>query len=447
MDRQILHTLIAWREEKGRIPLLLRGARQVGKTFIVRQFAEKCFKYFVEINFEYDPLYKECFNSLDPNEIIQAIRSISRVQILEEETLLFLDEIQECPQAIMALRYFKEMMPKLHVIAAGSLLEFSIQEESFRMPVGRVQSLYMHPMSFIEFLRALGYEALIESLKKITLEEPIQGVLHKKLLALIKDYMFVGGMPDAVQSYVENNDYIRSQYKQAILLDTYRRDFGKYASKKNIQYIQKVFDRAPFLIGKSIKYSHIDEALKARELKQAIQSLALASIIRPIYATPASGVPLQASINEKKFKWLFLDIGLVSRSTHVSIHEILNENISLIHKGALAEQLVGQELLVHQNGYLESQLYYWCREVVGSQAEVDYIIMHHHHIIPVEVKSGTTGQLKSLHLFMKEKQSSLGVRISEAPLSYHAPLLSVPFYLIEELPRLLDAILFKQEIG
>lgn len=441
MERCILQRLITWHQDETRIPLLLRGARQVGKTFAVRQFADQCFKYFVEVNFEYDPIYKDCFTTFNPKEIIQAIAAISRQPFIEGETLLFLDEIQECPQAIMALRYFKEKMPKLHVIAAGSLLEFSINDDSFSMPVGRVQSLYMRPMSFIEFLMALGYNELPEYIKKTTVKNPMPLVLHKKLLALMREYIFIGGMPDAIQAYIEKNDYIAAQYKQSLLLNTYRGDFGKYARKSNIQYLQKVFDRAPSLLGKSIKYTHIDETMQSRDLKQAIQNLTWAAILKPIYATAASGLPLEAGINEKKFKWLFLDVGLASRSTQVSIHELINEDVTLVHGGMLAEQLVGQELLVYQDGYLEPQLHYWCRDVAGSQAEVDYVITHQHYIIPVEVKAGTTGSLKSLHLFLKEKNSSLGIRISESPLTYNPPILSIPFYLISELPRLMEEVL------
>lgn len=441
MQRQILQTLIDWSENSTRIPLLLRGARQIGKTFIVRQLAAEKFRYFVEINFEYAPLYRECFTSLNPQDIVQSIAAISRKNIIAGETLLFLDEIQDCPRAIMALRYFKENMPDLHVIGAGSLLEFTIQDENFRMPVGRVQYLYMRPMSFIEFLNASKYKDLTEHLKNATPENNLPSALHQQLLALVRSYMLVGGMPNAVQNYIEKNDYISAQYQHAILLNTYRSDFGKYSKKSSLPYLQKVFDKAPALLSRSIKYTHIDATMKSRELKQAIENLTLASILQIVYATSATGLPLHALINEKKFKWLFLDIGLVSQNTQVSMHELLNTDITLAHAGSLAEQLVGQELLVYQDGYLEPQLHYWCRDMVGSEAEVDYVIARYGHIIPIEVKAGTTGSLKSLHLFLKEKNSLLGIRISEAPLSYNAPILSVPFYLISELPRLIDAIL------
>lgn len=440
MKRTITQSLTQWVKSASRVPLLLRGARQIGKTFTIRELAKTHFKNLVEINFELEPFYADCFQSLQPKNIINLIQDLSRQTIVEGETLLFLDEIQECPKAIMALRYFKELMPKLHVIGAGSLLEFVLNEPDFSIPVGRVQYMFMYPASFREYLQALGYEGLLNQLTRVTISQPLEEVVHHKLLQLLREYLFTGGMPDAIQAYINEQDFSAVQYKQTLLLNTYRNDFGKYNKQIRYQYLQKVFDKTPMLLGQQIKYSKIDENIRSRDLKEAIQCLNYAGVIRSIYSTSASGLPLRALINEKKFKLLFLDIGLLIRATQVSAHQLFNEALNLIHQGGISEQFVGQELLAYQDCLLEPELHYWSRDIVGSQAEVDYLVTQESQIIPIEVKSGSTGTLKSLHRLMEERSLPFGIRISETPLTRHQNILSVPFYLISELPRLIRDI-------
>src|SRR3990167_421574 len=438
MKRDIDNELSKWCVSESRIPLLLRGARQIGKTCAVKKLAEAHFKNIVEINFELEPFYSDCFHSLNPQHIISLIADISRKKIFIGETLLFLDEIQNCPQAIMALRYFKELMPALHVIGAGSLLEFTINNASFSMPVGRVQYMYMKPLSFREYVVAQGYEGLLKQLRITSIEEPLDKVLHNKLLLLTREYLLAGGMPEAVQTYINTHDLQEVQYKQTILLNTYRNDFGKYAKQSDYKYLQKVFDKSPALLGRQVKYNKIEASMRSRELKEAIICLNNAGILRSVYSASATGLPLQALINEKKFKLLFLDVGLAARATQVSMSQLFNDEITLINQGAISEQFVGQELLAYQDCRLEPQLHYWSRDEVGSQAEVDYLITHESQIIPIEVKSGTTGKLKSMHMLMSERKLPLGIRISELPLTLNTHILSVPFYLISEIPRLVE---------
>jgi predicted AAA+ superfamily ATPase len=438
MKRNIDIELSKWCNSASRIPLLLRGARQIGKTYTVRKLAETHFKNIVEINFELEPFYVDCFQSLNPQHIINRIVDISRQKIIEGETLFFLDEIQICPQAIMALRYFKEMMPALHVIGAGSLLEFTINDDRFSMPVGRVQYMYMKPLSFREYMDALGYEGLLKQLHQVSIDQSLEKVFHQKFLQLIREYLLIGGMPEAVLAYINTQEYQEAQYQQTILLNTYRNDFGKYAKQSNHKYLQKVFDQTPALLGQQIKYNKIDAEVRSRELKEAIFCLNNAGIIRTVYSSSAAGLPLQALINEKKFKLLFLDVGLVARATQVAVSQLLSDDIDLINQGAISEQFVGQELLAYQDCRLDPQLHYWSRDEIGSQAEVDYLITKENQIIPVEVKSGTTGKLKSMHMLMRERKLPLGIRISESPLELQHNILSVPFYLISELPRLIE---------
>lgn len=440
IKRQIINELKAWAEAAQHLPLLLRGARQVGKTFVVEQFAKSHFQQFININFELEPEYGDCFQSLKPTDIINAIQAVRRQKISAGTSLIFLDEIQNCPRAIMALRYFKEQMPHLHVIGAGSLLEFALNDEDFSMPVGRVQFIYLKPLSFQEFLQAQHFDDLLSAVKNCTLAKPLPIALHQKLLTLTHEYLITGGMPAAIQAYLETQDFLQTQRMQTVIMSTYRNDFGKYAQLTQHKYLQKIFSQAPGLIGQHIKYSKIDPDMRSRDLKQAIEDLTKAGIIQPIIATTARGLPLSALVNEKKFKLLFLDVGLVNRSVGIAINELLNQNILLINQGTISEQLVGQELLAYRDCYEEAQLHFWHRDTRGSLAEVDYVINLHSQIIPIEVKSGSTGRLKSLQTMMTEKKLPLGIRISSLPLQSDGHVLSIPFYLIGELKRLVANI-------
>lgn len=437
MRRAILNDLINWANSPNFMPLLLRGARQVGKTFVVEQFAQAQFQHFLNINFELEPEYCECFESLKPTDIINAIQAIKRQAIIPGSTLLFLDEIQNCPRAIMALRYFKEQLPDLHIIGAGSLLEFVLQDQNFSMPVGRVQFIYLKPLSFQEFLQANNFDDLLNYIKTCTLEKPLPNVLHQQALKLIREYLIIGGMPAAVQTYLDTHDYLQVQRIQTGIMSTYRNDFGKYAKQSQHKYLQTVFTKTPGLIGQQIKFSKMMPEVRSRELKPIIESLTQAGIISPVIATSASGLPLAALTNEKKFKLLFLDVGLVDRSAGISITDLLREDIILVNQGMIAEQLAGQELLAYQDCYDEPQLFFWERDRKGSLAEVDYVITVNSRIIPIEVKAGSPGRLKSLHVMMTEKQLPLGVRISQLPLQLEKNILSLPLYMIGELDRLL----------
>ena len=441
MQRRLLKTLQKWQKNSDRLPILLRGARQVGKTYLIEHFGESYFESFVSINFEYQFEYRECFNSLNPKDIINSIQAINRQKITPGKTLLFLDEIQECPKAIQAMRYFKEQMPELHVIGAGSLLEFVLNDANFRMPVGRVQYIYIKPLSFLEYLEASKHENLIEQLDEIKSIKSLPDAIHNHALKLVKDYSIIGGMPAVTSSYLKKKDLLESQNLQSGLLSTYRNDFGKYSSKTNYKYLQLAYEKAPLLIGQHIKYSKIDPESRAKDLKQALENLQNAGLISPVYATSASGLPLNALVNKKKFKMLFLDIGLVNRTSKIDISTLMNADLDLINRGMLAEQFVGQELLAYQDYFDEAQIHFWQREAKNSLAEVDYVIQFNTHIIPIEVKANKSGRLKSLHIFMKEKQSTIGVRISSLPLSFEDNILSVPFYLIYKLKSLIQMAL------
>lgn len=437
MYRTIKQHLVTWKNQTQHLPLLVRGARQVGKSFAVEEFAKTNFDNCITVNFEYSPEFIPLFDTLNPEKIVNAISAMTGQQIIPEKSLLFLDEIQECPMAIKALRYFKENMPALHVIGAGSLLEFVLNDGDFRMPVGRVQFIYLKPLSFQEFLIASGKKSLHDYLSAITLKDTIPEAIHQQLLKLVREYMILGGMPAVVQDYLENNSFLTAQNLQTVLLSTYRKDFGKYAARTDYKGLEKLFERAPSLVGQQFKYTKVAADMRSRDLKNALEKLRHAGLIATIYATSASRLPLNASIDESKFKLLFLDIGLVKRATNLSPEALLKEDLLLINRGAMAEQFVGQELLAYSSPLVDAELFYWARDKKGSEAEVDFVFNVDAEIFPIEVKSGTTGRLKSMRLFMKEKDCKIGVKVSSQPLSFYDDILSLPIYMIAELPRLL----------
>ena len=446
MKRDIEKDLLRWKNQKNRLPLILRGARQVGKTYIVRKFAKENFDNFIELNFEKNPEYKKCFNSLDPIKIINSIKLIKKTPIQPDKTLLFFDEIQDCPKAIMALRYFKEEMSFLHVICAGSLLEFVLNDSKYRMPVGRVQFMYLRPLSFMEYLDASGYNQLREYLRNFHINDEIEEVLHDKLLYLVKEYSSIGGMPAVINDYLETKNLLQCQEKQTAILMSFRNDFGKYSEKIPHTYLQNTFIKAPGLIGKWIKYSKLDPDIPYKTLKKVLKKLSDAGLIILIYSTSAAGLPFISHKNEKKVKLLFLDIGLVKRACNLDLEILFKENLSLINKGTLAEQFVGQELLAYMFKNEINNLYSWKREIKNSSAEIDFLITIGSKIVPIEVKAGSIGSLKSLKIFLKEKNIPIGIRVSESICSFNNQVLSIPFYLIEEIPRLMKELYDKLKI-
>ena len=446
MDRDITKQLINWKSQIDHMPILLRGARQVGKSYVVEKLGRDHFDNILTVNFELHPELCICFETLNPFDILKKLSLLMHHKIEPGKTLLFLDEIQDCPNAIRALRYFKEQLPELHVIGAGSLLEFTLNDADFRMPVGRIQSLYLKPLSFNEYLTAMGYGDLREFIEQIDIHEPIAEPIHNTLLKHVRTYMSLGGMPSVLKSYLsaEINSSVSSpshydphQYRmqQAILMNNYRQDFGKYAKHTQIKYLQLLFEKAPGMIGDHFKYAKVDPDIRSIYIKSALDLLQQAGLIYNIYSTSASGIPLITLINEKKFKILFLDIGLVTYASRIEA-ELLLKDMILLNRGALAEQFVGQELLAYQPYYEEAKLYFWCREKKSSMAEVDFIITVGSQIIPMEVKAGATGQLKSLHLLMAEKKLPLGVRVSQQPLTFDGKILSVPIYMVSQISRL-----------
>ncbi len=342
---------------------------------------------------------------------------------------------------MQALRYFKEQYAALHIIGAGSLLEFTLNSAEFRVPVGRVEFLYMYPLNFNEFLCAVGHEKLAQHLSQADLTTGIDPVAHTLLLKQLKLFFVLGGMPAVVQAHINSESLLRCQEIQSFLLNTYRNDFGKYASLANQHHCRRIFEKAPTLIAKHLKYNDIDPDVQSRSLKAALHLLIQAGLLFPVYESKANTLPLNATINEKKFKLLFLDIGLVNFSTQLNATTLMQDDLLLLNHGALAEQFAGQELIATQPFIHDPALYFWQRNQRNDAAEVDYIIQYQQHIVPIEIKAGKTGRLRSLHSFMNTHNSPIGIKISQEPLHLDGKILSLPLYMISALNRLIATLM------
>jgi hypothetical protein len=407
MKRLIDWHLSAWKSDKNRKPILLKGARQIGKTYAVRQLA-KSFESFVEVNFE---LISEAITifekDLQPERIIWELGLLTDTTILPGKTLLFLDEVQVAPQVILALRYFYELMPELHVIAAGSLVDFAT--EKVGMPVGRVTSLYVYPLSFIEFLAATDQSQFIGAILK---GDPFSEVLHNRLIDFLGHYLAIGGMPESVAAWAETKDPRASYQVQTELKEAYRQDFSKYAKKHQLPYLDILFKQIPHFIGKQFKYSEIYGDYKKRELAPCLDLLCKANVVHQIAHTAGNGLPLGAEINLNWFKLIFFDIGMSQNLLGLDLpFWFLNPDKDLINRGPIVEAFIGQELLVYASPKSKQDLYFWKRESSGAQSEVDYVYDYNHSILPIEVKSGHGATLRSMRQFLEDhKQAKKGVR-------------------------------------
>ena len=411
--------LSEWATRPSHKPILLRGARQVGKSTAVRHLGEQ-FKYFVEINLEKQPDYKVLFSKdLQVNRIVPQIAAMSGIPIVPGETLLFIDEIQDCQEAIMALRFFKEDMPDLHVIAAGSLLEFVLNDIP-TFGVGRIHSVYMFPMTFDEFLLANGEGLLLETRNQASATSPLPDPLHNKLVQLVRTFILVGGMPESVAKWVETNDYLQCQEIQDDILTGYEADFPKYKKKINPQLLSATMKSAAVQSTKKFIYSKVSGDYKTAEVKKALDMLTKAGILIPVTHTDANGLPLGDERDDSIRKMLLLDTGLMLRLLNMTLGDdtIITTQIltasaaDLVNKGSFAEMLAGLELLHYLSPNLHHELFYWMRQARNATAEVDYVLSQNMQVLPVEVKAGVQGGMKSLWDFMRDKNLTQAVRCS-----------------------------------
>ncbi len=426
MKRFIEDILIKWKDERGRKPLILSGARQVGKSYVIEQNFASNFEQLLSINFEKQPEFNRCFESgYNPARILRRIEAIAGQRVNIGKTLVFFDEIQFCPEAIISLRYFFEEMPDLHIIAAGSLLEFTIEKIS--IPVGRVTFRHLGPMSFEEFLYNSGNQLLLDEIRAHSINRSFPEALHNQAISLLKEYMAIGGMPQVVDSYIKHQDYLRCQELLSDLLESYVKDFLKYSSKhSDFKYIDTVFSRIPHLVGNQFKFVQISRGIQSKYLRNGLDLLSKADLVKLIYKT--SGIPLGANYNPRRFKLLFLDLGLMQRACDLKISRWIIDSYNLINAGPVAEQFVGQQICANSN-FKRERLYFWARDKRGSSAEVDYMIEGNHGVIPIEVKAGASGKLKSMHLLLNSQPKiSKGIKVSLDNFESHNNIQSIPLY-------------------
>ena len=432
IKRHLLTKLLEWKDDPRKRPIILRGARQVGKSYLARHLGTY-FKNFIEINFEFEKDKKEIFEKdRDPHRIIRDLEIILQKKIIPGHTLLFLDEIGECPDAIITLRYFYEKMPELHVISAGSLIDFVL--EDIGMPVGRVSPLYLYPLSFLEFLDCIDHGLLKDELLGHDERHEFREVFHQKCLNLLGIYMATGGMPEAVSVWKETEDIMKCSDVHRELIGTYQQDFSKYSKKQQEKYVEIVFNAIPRMLTKKFVFSSVSSEYQSRELKPALFLLEKAKVAHVIHHTSANGLPLGAEVNPALLKVIFLDVALMQSLLGIEYgHWIVDPVKSMVNLGAVTENFVGQEILAYSNPTMPAKLYYWARESRGSSAEVDYVTQIRDDVIPLEVKSGVTGSLKSLHIFMNAKKSPYGIHLSQKNFSSHEKVKRYPLYAVAKL--------------
>lgn len=417
--RLIDNCLVDWCESTSRKPLLLRGARQVGKSTAVRHLAER-FDNYVEINFEKMASYKVLFEGdIDVKRIIAQMAAMYGEPIIPGKTLLFLDEIQDCLPAIMSLRYFKEDLPELHVIAAGSLLEFAL-EDIPTYGVARIHSMFMFPMTFDEFLEASGETLLLDERKKASVKNPLPEGIYNKLTALFRTYLLVGGMPESVARWVESGDYIQCQEVQDDIVLGYDTDFAKYRRRIDPELLRQTLKSVVRQVGNN-KFKVGDvSGYKSKEVLKALDALSKAGIIVPVTHTDGHGLPLGGEEDRDCRKYLLLDTGLLLRMQDISMNNmtqnatfILTSTASeLVNKGPLAEMIAGLEIVRYKEPNMRHELHYWLRQAKNAIAEVDYLVTVNNTVLPIEVKSDTQGGMKSLWSFMRDRSLTYAIRCS-----------------------------------
>ena len=455
MERLAEQALHSWLRRRRRKPLVLRGARQVGKTTLVRQFAAAAALHLCEVNLERNLYLDTVFKSLDTHRITRELEAVGGVRLAG--SILFLDEVQAAPHALQALRYLYEDRPELPILAAGSLLEFTLADHPFSMPVGRIEYLHVGPMTFAEFLRAAD-PALAEQHAALDLATPPAEAAHRRLLRRCREYLLIGGLPEAVLAYVESaGSPLEVAAVHRSIAATYEDDFAKYARASQLVRLQRLFRSIPGSVGRKVSYRALDRESRSAEVRDAVNLLVNARVCHRVIHSHCSGLPLGGGIDDRTYKLLFMDVGLMNHLCGVDGPTVdAMDGTRLVNEGGIAEQYVGQELTALGGGERPPLLHYWLREARTGNAEVDYVISRGDWIIPVEVKAGRSGSLKSLLQFSHDKQPPLAVRFDTNPPSLQTirhtirtanglqpvslPLLSLPLYTVEILPRLIDQL-------
>lgn len=422
--RHIDEQLIQWKDAPRRKPLLIRGARQVGKSTAVREFGKQ-FKHYIEINLEKQTDLQQLFSeNIDVKKTCEKLSGTLSIPIVPGETLLFIDEIQVCKEAIMTLRYFKEDYPELHVIAAGSLLEFALEElPSFG--VGRIRSLYMYPFSFDEYLMAQDLDLAVEYKSKATSAEPLSDLAHKELIDQLRTFYLVGGMPAAVTEWIETHSYLEVSHVHHDIIDTYLDDFSKYKKRVSPVLLQQVLRSVALQAGKKFMYSSVYKDIRSSLVKDALHLLTLAGLIMPVKHTDGTGIPLGAEENNRYVKYLFFDLGVMQTMLDIPSAEILlASDVDFVNKGAASEMFAGLEMVKYHDCFQKPEIHYWQNMTRNGSAKVDYLIARNGKVLPIEVKANMQGSMQSLWIFMRKRSLHEAVRTSLenfGQFDYHDP--------------------------
>lgn len=432
MKRHIYSSLLKWKYSDRRKPLLLRGARQTGKTYLLSEFGRKEYENFICINFEKDRTAADFFKeSLDAKKLIQNLSIYTGRRIRPEKDIIFFDEIQACNGALSSLKYFYEQVPQYHVAAAGSLLGIAISGPG-SFPVGKVNFWDLFPMNFLEYLDALGLNELKEVILNANDTSPYPEPFHKELIRQLKNYCFTGGMPEVVASFASNEDFAEARQIQSEILASYTFDFAKYSAGPDIPKLRMVWDSIPAQLSKENKkflFKMLKKSARLRDFENAIQWLEKAGLVYRVFKISVAKRPLNAYVKENIFKLYCLDVGLLSALADIPPKIVVQGNeIFEEFKGALAENFVLQELKASK----ASNVYYWESE---GQAEVDFIFEKAGRIFPLEVKAGVNVRSKSLHSFDQKFSPPYLGRTSLMNLKYDGRILNVPLYAVSTFPR------------
>jgi predicted AAA+ superfamily ATPase len=419
MKRLAEQFLQKWLTDPKRTPLIIRGARQVGKSTLVRQFCQNAIfekenapLKLIEINLEYEELESLKKDKVKVEDIIDELELMSKTKV-SNQTLIFFDEIQEAPKLINLLRYFYELKPHIPIIACGSLLEIVLNEGTYSFPVGRVSFYHLGPMTFHEFLLACGEEQLSQRIKEKRIDS---AKVHNLALEYLKKYFFIGGMPKVIDHYSKTHSLVEIREIQQQILQAYMLDFPKYNRRIDTKRMGRIFKNIAFSLGKKISYREIDSESKSREVKRVLELLVDAKVLLPTYHVEASGLPLVSTLDERIIKYYFLDIGLLN-CLHQLDPKIFLHDFDHLHvtKGILAEQFIAQHIQYYSGPNVDSELLYWLKDKGAHKAEIDFLVECDGNIWPIEVKSGEGGSLKSLFYFAHEKKVKRAVKFSLAP--------------------------------
>ena len=444
-NRKIIKFFENWKNRKDRKPLILRGARQVGKTVSVHLFGQKFFKDLIWINLE-DPEQERLFrdDSLSLEDFEKIIQLKFGKFLKEGETLLFIDEIQNSIPLMKLLRFFYERRPLLHVIAAGSLLEVKLKKGGFSFPVGRVEYAYLYPLDFFEFLEARGKEEIVNYLKTVTQKSVIPSSIHEMALKHFYEYLMVGGMPEVVKTYKTEKNFSALNRIYNSLLTSYHEDIFKYSSEAKSKYLAHCLENIPLFAGQTVTYEHFaGSTFKSREISEAFEILEKVMLLYRAMGTKDFALPLIPK-RKKPPKLIFLDVGLSNYCLGIRDKLIEVKELNEFFRGTVAEQVVGQHLLTLDEEN-PPKIYYWYRDSPGSTAEIDYILTLSGKIVPIKVKSGKTGRLRSLREFAKISGIKEAIRIYSGQLKKEKVkindvefnLISLPFYLLPHLKQII----------